>query len=116
MRWPRQLMSLLVVLALLAGPPVVLLSLVGPPAPGWPTAEQVRAWVQEPLTAQTLTAALTIGAWLVWLVLAYTVTVRVLSRVRATAPGCATCPYRRPCKQRPAGWPVRPFSASPPTR
>ncbi|MET7752702.1 BTAD domain-containing putative transcriptional regulator [Micromonospora sp. NPDC005367] len=84
MRWPRRLMSLLFVLVLLVGPPVVLLSLVGPPVRGWPTAEQMWVWVEQPLTEQTLTIALTITAWLVWLVLAYTVTIRVLARLRAT--------------------------------
>ncbi|WP_435125622.1 hypothetical protein [Micromonospora tulbaghiae] len=103
MRWPRQLMSLLVVLALLAAPPMVLLSLVGPPTPGWPTVQQVRAWVQEPLTAQTLTAALTIGAWLVWLVLASTVTVRVLSRVRATAARVRHMPLPTPLQATASG-------------
>ncbi|KAB1925837.1 hypothetical protein F8280_11240, partial [Micromonospora noduli] len=85
MRWPRQLMSLLVVLALLAGPPAVLLFLIGPPVSGRPTTEQVQAWVQQPLTEETLTAALTIGAWLLWLLLAYTVTVRAVTRLQATA-------------------------------
>lgn len=85
MRWPRQVMSLLVVLVLLVGPPAVLLAVVGPPISGWPTSGQVRAWVQEPLTEQTLTAALTIGAWLIWLMLAYTVALRVLARLRATS-------------------------------
>ncbi|WP_433458444.1 hypothetical protein [Micromonospora sp. CA-248212] len=84
MRWPRQLMSLLLVLTLVAGPPLVLLSLVGPPLPDWPTAQQARNWIQQPLTEQTLTAALTIAAWLVWLLLAYTVTIRVLARLGAT--------------------------------
>ncbi|MEU3118488.1 hypothetical protein ABZ652_30785 [Micromonospora chalcea] len=84
-RWPRQLMSLLVVLVLLVGPPAVLLAVVGPPVSGWPASGQVRAWVQEPLTEQTLTAALTIGAWLIWLMLAYTVALRVLVRLRATS-------------------------------
>ncbi len=85
MRWPRQLMSLLVVLVLLVGPPALLLTVVGPPIRGWPTSGQVRAWVQQPLTEQTLTAALTIGAWLIWLMLAYTVALRVLARLRATS-------------------------------
>ncbi|MEU8370063.1 AfsR/SARP family transcriptional regulator [Micromonospora tulbaghiae] len=85
MRWPRQLMSLLVVLVLLVGPPAVLLAVVDPPISGWPTSRQVRAWVQQPLTEQTLTAALTIGAWLIWLMLAYTVALRVLARLRATS-------------------------------
>ncbi|WP_431937072.1 AfsR/SARP family transcriptional regulator [Micromonospora sp. RP3T] len=85
MRWPRQVMSLLVVLALLVGPPVALLTVVGPPITGWPTSGQLRAWVQQPLTEQTLTAALTIGAWLIWLMLAYTVALRVLVRLRSTS-------------------------------
>ncbi|MEV1329885.1 hypothetical protein AB0J20_09955 [Micromonospora costi] len=96
MRWPRQLMSLLIVLGLLAGPPLVLLALLGPPISGWPTAEQVRAWVQQPLTERTLTAALTIAAWLVWLVLAYTVTIRALTGIRATARWLARLPLPTP--------------------
>ncbi|WP_371409330.1 hypothetical protein OG423_05625 [Micromonospora zamorensis] len=96
MRWPRQLMSLLFVLALLAGPPMVLLSLVGAPLQGWPTAAQAREWVQNPLTEQTLTAALTIAAWLVWLLLAYTVTVRVLTRLSATVSWLRRMPLPTP--------------------
>ncbi|MGS2619783.1 AfsR/SARP family transcriptional regulator [Micromonospora sp. LZ34] len=85
MRWPRQLASLLFVLLLLVGPPVVLLSLVGPPIRGWPDGEQVRAWVEQPLTEQTLAVALAVLAWLVWLALVYAVAVRVLTRIRAGA-------------------------------
>ncbi|MEU7769839.1 hypothetical protein AB0C44_00760 [Micromonospora taraxaci] len=96
MRWPRQLMSLLFVLALLAGPPMVLLSLVGAPIQGWPTAAQARQWVQNPLTEQTLTAALTIAAWLVWLLLAYTVTIRVLTRLSATVSWLRRMPLPTP--------------------
>ncbi|MEU8158829.1 hypothetical protein [Micromonospora parva] len=96
MRWPRQLMSLLFVLTLLAGPPIVLLFLVGPPALGWPTAAQAREWVQDPLTEKTLTAALTIAAWLVWLLLAYTVTIRVLTRLSATVSWLRRMPLPTP--------------------
>ncbi|MET8358846.1 hypothetical protein [Micromonospora sp. NPDC005171] len=96
MRWPRQLMSLLVVLALLAGPPAVLLFLIGPPVSGWPTTKQVQAWVQQPLTEETLTAALTIGAWLLWLLLAYTVTVRAVTRLQATAAWLRQVPLPTP--------------------
>ncbi|WP_124771550.1 BTAD domain-containing putative transcriptional regulator [Micromonospora inaquosa] len=96
MRWPRQLMSLLFVLTLLAGPPIVLLSLVGAPIQGWPTAAQAREWVQNPLTEQTLTAALTIAAWLVWLLLAYTVTIRVLTRLSATVSWLRRMPLPTP--------------------
>ncbi|MFG3645084.1 hypothetical protein ACGF3C_32900 [Micromonospora sp. NPDC047762] len=96
MRWPRQLMSLLFVLTLLAGPPIVLLSLIGAPIQGWPTAAQAREWVQNPLTEQTLTAALTIAAWLVWLLLAYTVTTRVLTRLSATVSWLRRMPLPTP--------------------
>ncbi|MDG4793494.1 BTAD domain-containing putative transcriptional regulator [Micromonospora sp. WMMD1082] len=103
MRWPRQLMSLLFVLVLLTGPPLVLLVLVGPPIRGWPTGEQARAWVQQPLTEQTLTAALTIGAWLVWLMLAYTVAVRVLLRARATSVWLRRLPLPTPLQATASG-------------
>lgn len=103
MRWPRQLMSLLIVLGLLAGPPLVLLSLLGPPISGWPTGEQLRAWVQQPLTERTLTAALTITAWLGWLVLAYTITVRALTRIHATARWLARLPLPTPLQATASG-------------
>ncbi|WP_406062958.1 hypothetical protein [Micromonospora sp. NBC_00860] len=96
MRWPRQLMSLLFVLTLLTGPPIVLLSLIGAPIQGWPTAAQAREWVQNPLTEQTLTAALTIAAWMVWLLLAYTVTIRVLTRLSATVSWLRRMPLPTP--------------------
>ncbi|MEU8159476.1 hypothetical protein [Micromonospora parva] len=96
-------MSLLVVLALLAGPPVVLLLLIGPPIHGWPSTEQVRAWVQQPLTEQTLTAALTIGAWLLWLLLAYTVAVRVLTRLRTTVGWLRRLPLPTPLQATASG-------------
>ncbi|WP_435204946.1 hypothetical protein [Micromonospora sp. bgisy143] len=96
MRWPRQLMSLLLVLTLVAGPPLVLLSLAGPPLPDWPTPQQAREWIQQPLTEQTLTAALTIAAWLVWLLLAGTVTIRALTRLRATASWLRRMPLPTP--------------------
>ncbi|MET7673069.1 AfsR/SARP family transcriptional regulator [Micromonospora luteifusca] len=103
MRWPRQLMSLLVVLALLAGPPMVLLFLIGPPVSGWPSTKQVQAWVQQPLTEQTLTAALTIGAWLLWLLLAYTVTVRAVTRLQATAAWLRQVPLPTPLQATASG-------------
>ncbi|MET8198027.1 hypothetical protein [Micromonospora taraxaci] len=96
MRWPRQLMSLLFVLTLLTGPPIVLLSLIGAPLQGWPTAAQAREWVQNPLTEQTLTAALTIAAWLVWLLLASTVTIRVLARLSTTVSWLRRMPLPTP--------------------
>ncbi|MEV7331402.1 hypothetical protein [Micromonospora sp. NPDC093244] len=103
MRWPRQLMSLLFVLTLLAGPPIVLLSLIGAPLQGWPSAAQAREWVQNPLTEQTLTAALTIAAWLVWLLLAYTVIIRVLARLRATVSWLRRMPLPTPLQATASG-------------
>lgn len=96
-------MSLLVVIALLVGPPVVLVLLIGPPVRGWPNTEQVRAWVQQPLTEQTLTAALTIGAWLLWLLLAYTVAVRVLTRLRTTVGWLRRIPLPTPLQATASG-------------
>ncbi|MDZ5447734.1 BTAD domain-containing putative transcriptional regulator [Micromonospora sp. 4G57] len=85
MRWPRQVASLLFLALLLCGPPVVMVEIVGWPLHGWPTLRQAQLWVAKPLTEQTLTAALTVLAWLVWLLLAATVTVRALTRMRAGA-------------------------------
>ncbi|MER7894461.1 hypothetical protein ABTX15_32150 [Micromonospora sp. NPDC094482] len=103
MRWPRQAMWLLFVLLLLVGPPAILVSLVGSPVSGWPSGEQVRAWVQQPLTEQTLAIALTVGAWLVWLVLAYTVTVRVLARLRASVAWLRRLPLPTPIQATASG-------------
>ncbi|MFG1888111.1 hypothetical protein ACGFIR_09610 [Micromonospora sp. NPDC049051] len=77
MRWPRQVAYLLVLALLLVGPPVVLVRVVGWPANGGP---DLRQWVSQPLTAQTLAVALTVAAWAVWLMLAATVAVRVAAR------------------------------------
>ncbi|MGC4856656.1 hypothetical protein ACLQ24_25615 [Micromonospora sp. DT4] len=103
MRWPRQLVSLLFVLSLLAGPPVVLLYLVGPPLRGWPTAVTAREWVRDPLTEHTLTAALTIAAWMVWLLLAYTVTIRVVARLSATVSWLRRVPLPTPLQATASG-------------
>ncbi|GAB3863754.1 hypothetical protein GCM10029963_73030 [Micromonospora andamanensis] len=103
MRWPRQLMSLLLLLALLAGPPLVLLTLIGPPIKGWPSTAQVGEWVQQPLTEQALTAALTIAAWLVWLMLAYTVAVRILIRLRETSAWLRRLPLPTPLQATASG-------------
>ncbi|MCO1593794.1 hypothetical protein M8C17_01290 [Micromonospora sp. RHAY321] len=81
MRRTRQVASLLFLALLLAVPPVVLVRIIGWPLTGWPTLPQVEQWVAQPLTEQTLTAALSVLAWLVWLLLAYTVTMRMLIRM-----------------------------------
>ncbi|MGQ5262909.1 hypothetical protein ACTWLT_19435 [Micromonospora sp. ZYX-F-536] len=85
MRRTRQVVSLLFLALLLAVPPVVLVRIIGWPLTGWPTLSQVEQWVAQPLTEQTLTAALSVLAWLVWLLLAYTVTIRMLIRMRDSA-------------------------------
>ncbi|MEU7981416.1 hypothetical protein AB0B63_23175 [Micromonospora sp. NPDC049081] len=103
MRWPRQLMSLIFVLAFLVGPPAVLLTVIGPPLRGWPTSEQLRAWLQQPLTEETLTAGLAIGAWLVWLFVAYTVAVRVIIRLRATTAWIRRMPLPTPLQATASG-------------
>jgi DNA-binding SARP family transcriptional activator len=85
MRWPRQVAFLLFMLLLLAAPPAVLVTLVGWPVSGWPSARQARDWIAQPLTESTLVAVLTLSAWLLWATLAATITVRFLTRVRAAA-------------------------------
>ncbi|MEV4465135.1 hypothetical protein AB0J51_16090 [Micromonospora echinofusca] len=92
-RWPRQVAYLLVLALLLVGPPVVLVTVVGWPANGWP---DLRQWVTQPLTAQSLAVALTVAAWLVWLMLAATVAVRVAARARVGARWLGRVPLPTP--------------------
>ena len=96
MTWPRRVASELFFALLVVGPPVVLVKIVGWPLHGWPTLEQARLWVAQPLTEQTLTAALTVLAWLVGLLVVYTVTVSVLTRIRAAARWLRRMPYPHP--------------------
>ncbi|QDY06819.1 hypothetical protein FJK98_06235 [Micromonospora sp. HM134] len=96
-------MSLLFVLAFLVGPPAVLLTVIGPPLRGWPTSEQLRAWLQQPLTEETLTAGLAIGAWLIWLLVAYTVAVRIIIRLRATTAWLRRIPLPTPLQATASG-------------
>lgn len=85
LRWLRRVASLAIVVLLVAAPPWLLATVVGSPLHGWPSLHQVRFWVGQPLTTHTLTAGLTVLAWLLWLLLAYAVTVTVARRVRAGA-------------------------------
>ncbi|WP_422753086.1 AfsR/SARP family transcriptional regulator [Micromonospora sp. WMMD708] len=103
MRWPRQLLSLIFVLAFLVGPPAVLLTVIGPPLRGWPTSEQLRAWLEQPLTEETLTAGLAIGAWLIWLLVAYTVAARIIIRLRATTAWLRRVPLPTPLQATASG-------------
>ncbi|SCL20358.1 DNA-binding transcriptional activator of the SARP family [Micromonospora pallida] len=85
MRWPRQVASVMVVVLLVVLPPVLLVRLAGWPLPSRPSLAQLQRWVAEPITAQTVTAALTIGGWLLWLLVVAAVVLRVLARVKAVA-------------------------------
>ncbi|WP_232378522.1 AfsR/SARP family transcriptional regulator [Micromonospora humida] len=96
-------MSLIFVLAFLVGPPAVLLTVIGPPLRGWPTSEQLRAWLQQPLTEETLTAGLAIGAWLIWLLVAYTVAIRIIIRLRATTAWLRRMPLPTPLQATASG-------------
>ncbi|MEU2661421.1 hypothetical protein [Micromonospora sp. NPDC007220] len=85
MSWPRRAMGIALVLLVLAAPPWLLATVVGPPLPGWPTGAQFRDWIANPLTPQALTVGLTALAWLLWLAVAYTVAVTAARRLRAGA-------------------------------
>jgi DNA-binding SARP family transcriptional activator len=74
-----------VALVWLVVPPWLLVRFAGAPLRGWPSGQQVRLWVAHPLTAQTLAAAVTVLAWLLWALLAFTVVARVARRIGAGA-------------------------------
>ncbi|MGQ5263333.1 BTAD domain-containing putative transcriptional regulator [Micromonospora sp. ZYX-F-536] len=82
MRWPRRIGASLFLVFLLTGPPLLLARTVGWPLRRWPSPQQARQWLEQPLTEQTLTGALAILAWLVWLLLAGTLLVRLVARTR----------------------------------
>lgn len=83
MRWPRRIGASFFLVLLLAGPPLLLARTVGWPLRRWPSSQQARQWLEQPLTEQTLTGALAILAWLVWLLLAGTILGRLVVRTRA---------------------------------
>lgn len=85
MRWPGRLGAILAVLLIVVAPPALLMRLAGWPQPSWPTLAQLERWVADPLTPHTLTVALTVAAWLLWLLLVVTIALRLLARVRAVA-------------------------------
>lgn len=85
MSWPRRVTGAALVVLVLAAPPWLLATLAGPPLPGWPTGAQLRDWIADPLTPQSLTVGLTAAAWLLWLAVAYTVAVTAARRLRAGA-------------------------------
>ncbi|MEU4660224.1 hypothetical protein AB0F83_00545 [Micromonospora chalcea] len=81
----RRLAGATAVLAVLAIPPWLLATLTRAHLPGWPTSTQLRDWLTDPLTPATLTTGLIAVAWLLWLGMAYTVTVTAARRLRAGA-------------------------------
>ncbi|MEU0962620.1 hypothetical protein ABZ328_24230 [Micromonospora aurantiaca] len=85
MNGARRLAGATVVLAVLAIPPWLLATLTRAHLPGWPTSTQLRDWLTDPLTPATLTTGLITVAWLLWLGMAYTVTVTAARRLRAGA-------------------------------
>ncbi|MFF4940842.1 hypothetical protein [Micromonospora sp. NPDC000729] len=85
MNGARRLAGATVVLAVLAAPPWLLTTLTRAHLPGWPTSAQLRDWLTDPLTPATLTTGLIAVAWLLWLGMAYTVTVTAARRLRAGA-------------------------------
>ncbi|MGN9807105.1 AfsR/SARP family transcriptional regulator [Micromonospora sp. L32] len=84
-KWPRRLAALLALLLLLVVPPLLLLRIAGWPIAGMPSGQQMQEWVAHPLTEGTLTAGLTLLAWLIWLFVAYTAIAAAARRVRSGA-------------------------------
>ncbi|MBQ1052740.1 hypothetical protein KBX50_30330 [Micromonospora sp. C51] len=82
MRWPQRVAAMLLTVVLLAGPPILLVRLVG-----WPTTDTPRVvlwqWVRDPLTEQNLTLMLVVLAWALWAFIAYLVTATTATRLWA---------------------------------
>ena len=67
MRWMNRLGTALILLLLLAGPPTGAVLWAAHTGWQWPTAADARAWLDEPLTADTILAGVIITAGLLWL-------------------------------------------------
>jgi len=87
MRWPRRAGGLLVIVAVLTGPPTLIAWWWRQASPQWPTAGQLQQWVAEPLTEQTLRAAVAVTFVLLWLL---TVAAMALLSVRQLRHAWAT--------------------------
>ncbi|MET8064256.1 hypothetical protein [Micromonospora sp. NPDC005313] len=85
MNGARRLAGAVVVLAVLAIPPWLLATFTRAHLPGWPTSARLRDWLTDPLTPASLTTGLIAVAWLLWLGMAYTVTVTAARRLHAGA-------------------------------
>ncbi|MFC0529015.1 AfsR/SARP family transcriptional regulator [Phytohabitans kaempferiae] len=80
----RALRSVTGLVVLLVGMPAGLLWWAGMPS-RWPTDQEVRQWVAEPLTWSTIVAGTAIIGWLFWLALVYAVAAEVVSRLGSKA-------------------------------
>lgn len=73
------------VLTLVLGMPVLLVRWVGWPLPQqWPDRQRWQLWLAQPLTEGSITAAVAVVAWLIWLVLVYALLAEIMLRLRAT--------------------------------
>ncbi|MFK3980589.1 BTAD domain-containing putative transcriptional regulator [Micromonospora sp. NPDC050397] len=103
MRWPQRVAFALFLALLLTCPPVVLARFVGWPIQDWPSSQQTRSLMAQPLTEQTLTIALALLAWLVWLLLVGTVVIRLIARLRAGARWVRQMPLPTPMQATASG-------------
>jgi DNA-binding SARP family transcriptional activator len=72
---------------LLGGPPAILLRLGGSPLPQhMPSAEQITAWMSDPLKPRFLAGAVVAAGWMLWLLLGATIVVSFLARIPRAAP------------------------------
>ncbi|MEV6494728.1 LysM peptidoglycan-binding domain-containing protein, partial [Actinoplanes sp. NPDC051633] len=72
--------------ALLAGPPFVLLAVFGSPIPDrWPSASQVQQWADQPLAPPFLGPTAVVIAWLFWAAYATAAVVMAVRRLRTVA-------------------------------
>ncbi|MDG4834187.1 bacterial transcriptional activator domain-containing protein [Solwaraspora sp. WMMD1047] len=99
MRWPRRLASAALTVGLLVGPPWVLVRVVGwPLLRQAPTGDEVRRWVAQPLTEQSVTGGLTVLAWVIWLLFALAVVRAVLWRLRGVVRRIRRLPVPAPAQ------------------
>ncbi|MFB9238148.1 hypothetical protein ACFFWC_21760 [Plantactinospora siamensis] len=112
MRWPQHLVRGLLVTILVAVPPLALLYYS--PVPLFvPSQAQLRQWLADPVTDQTLQFAFTAAAWLVWFLLAATIVLRFLARLQAGARWLRRIPLPTPMQATASGMAGAAFLAIP---
>jgi hypothetical protein len=100
----RHLFATAGLILLLAIPPWTLIRLAGWPLPARPpTLDQLHEWVAQPLTAPTLTAALALTAWLVWLLFAAAVIRDISARTRRAGRWLRRIPIPAPAQATASG-------------